>query len=288
MTPRVGNGKDAAMMMERFDELDLVNFEPDGKVGLIASVDADGLPHVTLITAMQALDPAHLAFGQFCEGRGKRHIQLRPKVGFAFMSLDKRAWRGTATWTRKADSGPEYELFNKKPMWRYNSYFGMHTIHYLDVESASMAEPIRMGAVVAGALKAAVAGSALRARPALDAMNPWTQGLISALGNLKFAAYVEADGFPRLIPQLAAVAVGPGLVYLPGTEYKAELAAVPDGAVVALYAMSLSMETVLVRGRFSRLGAGGVIEIDWVYNSMPPVAERIYPPVDLAAKVTAF
>jgi hypothetical protein len=27
----------------------------------------------------------------------------------------------------------------------------------------------------------------------------------------------------------------------------------------------------------------GVVEVDWVYNSMPPVPGRIYPPVGLEA-----
>jgi hypothetical protein len=31
----------------------------------------------------------------------------------------------------------------------------------------------------------------------------------------------------------------------------------------------------------------GLIDIEWVYNSMPPCHEQIYPPVDLKP-VTAF
>jgi hypothetical protein len=48
------------------------------------------------------------------------------------------------------------------------------------------------------------------------------------------------------------------------------------------------MEDVLMRGRYigmRRFGGirCGVVEVDWVYNSMPPVPGRIYPPVGLEA-----
>jgi len=280
---------------DSFDESDLPNFEPDGKVGLVATVDPDGLPHITLITAMQATDVRHLVFGQFCEGRGKRYAEERRRVGFLFLSMDRRVWRGTALWTGKAGTGPEHELMNKKPMWRYNSYFGIHTVHYLDLVSTTAAEPLAMGAIIAGTAKAVFARGALESRlgpaPHPDAMNPWTQGFISRIGNLKFAAYIGPDGYPRIVPQLAATCVGPGRVYLPGTEHPDELARIPDRASVALFTMALSMEDVLVRGVFRRPvpgRAGACIDVDWVYNSMPPVAERIYPPRRLTAKVEAF
>jgi hypothetical protein len=50
--------------------------------------------------------------------------------------------------------------------------------------------------------------------------------------------------------------------------------------------MTMQMEDVLARGtclgydrvRLQRLG---VIELEWVYNSMPPTPGQIYPPVEL-------
>jgi hypothetical protein len=47
------------------------------------------------------------------------------------------------------------------------------------------------------------------------------------------------------------------------------------------------MEDVLVRGRWRGLRrfAGiraGAVEVDWLYNSMPPVPGQVYPPVELA------
>lgn len=279
-------------LRDHFEREDLPVFEADGKVALLATVTPEGLPHVTLITAMQAKDDRHMIFGQFCEGRGKRHAQANPSVGFLIMSLDKRLWRGTARWTGKARSGPEHELMNRKPMWRYNSYFGIHTVHYMDLLSVTPVQRLPIRDVVRGFLSAPLSVGRLRRMAVGDShpesLNAWTRAFISAMGNLKFLAYVANDGFPRVIPQLAATCVDGRRIYLPGAEYSDELERIVPGTPVALFCMSLDMEDVLVRGAFGRSGPGGVILVDWVYNSMPPVAEQIYPPVNLAEKITVF
>lgn len=285
---------------DHFEKEDLPFFEPDGKVGLLATLDPGGLPHITLVTAMQAKDEQHLIFGQFCEGRGKRNAEERKKTGFLLMTLDRRLWRGTALWTGKARSGPEHELMNRKPMWRYNSYFGIHTVHYLDLVSVAPGRNLPMAAVVRGVLGAALvrslgAGRIRGAEPVKgtepgrsDPLNAWTRSFISKTGNLKFLSYVAEDGFPRIVPQLAASCLDGRRILLPGAEFPEDLARIPAGSAVALFSMSLDMEDVLVRGRYEPGRRGGLLMADWVYNSMPPVAEQIYPPVDLARKVEAF
>jgi hypothetical protein len=56
--------------------------------------------------------------------------------------------------------------------------------------------------------------------------------------------------------------------------------------------MSLELEDVLLRGCFHgfRPLAGmrcGVIAVNWVYNSMPPVPQQVFPEVELGP-VTSF
>jgi hypothetical protein len=70
--------------------------------------------------------------------------------------------------------------------------------------------------------------------------------------------------------------------------YPDELMAIPKGAPLAVFNMALTMEDVLLRGRYQgikRMGGvkAGVVEVDWVYNPMPPVTGQIYPPVELKA-----
>ncbi|MBN2051546.1 MAG: hypothetical protein JW760_13930 [Spirochaetales bacterium] len=274
-------------LYDSFLENDLPHFEPDGKVGLLGTVNDDGLPHLTLITAMRAPDTGHLVFGQFCEGSGKRYAEKNKKTGFLIMGLDKVLWRGKALWTKKAVTGPEHQVFNNKPMWRYNSYFGIHTAHYLDLIGTTRAEKLPMGKIVTGVLKAALAKGRSENRED-QGMNLWTRKLISKTGNLKFLSYIGNDGYPIIIPCLSAAASGASRVYIPGAEYSKDLKGIPDGTRVCLFAMTLDMEDAVVRGIFHRRGTGGDLSVDWVYNSMPPVSKQIFPPVPANAKVTVF
>jgi len=57
---------------------------------------------------------------------------------------------------------------------------------------------------------------------------------------------------------------------------------------VAVFGMALTMEDVLVRGTYqgSKNIAGikcGIVQLDWVYNSMPPTPRQIYPEVIIEA-----
>ncbi len=103
------------------------------KVGLLATVSHDGLPHVTLISSLMACGPTQICFGQFTEGISKKNLLENPKVGFLIMSLDKNLWRGKATYTHSVKEGQEYDFYNNIPMFRYNSYFGVHTVYYMDL-----------------------------------------------------------------------------------------------------------------------------------------------------------
>ena len=137
---------------------DVRAFEPEAKIGLVATRDPEGLPHVSLITSLMALDGTHLAFGQFCEGASKRNVRGDPRLGFLVMNQDKHVWRGKARWTHLATEGAEYERYNRQPMFRYNTYFGVHTVHYLDLVAFGGRRSLSMPAIVAGSLVAAAAG----------------------------------------------------------------------------------------------------------------------------------
>ena len=54
-------------------------------------------------------------------------------------------------------------------------------------------------------------------------------------------------------------------------------AGIKDGQRASIYAMNLDMETVLLKGRYRAHGGFGALDVDRVYNSMPPVHREIYP-----------
>ena len=62
-------------MKQEFSSEDMKDFTPSEKVGLLACVNPEGLPHVALITSMQAKGPKELIAGEFVTGVSKKYIQ---------------------------------------------------------------------------------------------------------------------------------------------------------------------------------------------------------------------
>ena len=98
---------------------------------------------------------------------------------------------------------------------------------------------------------------------------------------MKFIAYVGEDGYPSLVPLIQCQASDSRRVVFSPIAYKDELNAIREGTEVAVFGLTMDMEDVLIRGK---LGYGrfmftklGTVDIDWVYNSMPPKQEQIYP-----------
>ncbi|MGD8465032.1 MAG: hypothetical protein PVI09_14290 [Anaerolineae bacterium] len=256
------------------------------KVGLLATINPDGLPHLTLLASLQASTPTQLTFGQFVQGQSKQHVQDIPQAGFLVMTLDRELWRGTALFTHTASQGPEFERYNQVPMFRYNAYFGVHTVYYLDLVGQSGRQALPMGRVVMAAVQTMVARALSRRRAAQAILNAWTRQLMNKLDNLKFLAYVGADGFPAIVPVIQAQAADAEHIVFSAGAYGPDLQAIPSRATVAIFGMSLDMEDVLLRGEYLGLRrVGGIscgsVRVNWVYNPMPPKAQQIYPPVPL-------
>ena len=277
---------------DQFSEEEISATQPAMKVGILATVNPAGQPHLTLITTLMACGPGRIAWGAFTEGLSKQNVLTDPHTGFLIMTLDKHLWRGAALFTHTARQGPEYDLYNNTPMFRYNAYFGVHTVYFMDLIRHTGRQALPMNKIIFAAIKTMAARTMTVKRSSSRVINPWTTNFFNKLDNLKFISYVGADGFPVIIPLIQAQTLdGTRLVFASGV-YDQELAQIPVGAETAVFGMALSMEDVLVRGTYlgmRRIGGikVGIIKADWVYNPMPPAPAQIYPPVELKA-ITEF
>lgn len=275
-----------------FSAADIQETQPAMKIGLLATVTPEGLPHLTLISSLMACDSKKLCFGQFTEGMSKKHILGDPKVGFLIMSMNKELWSGKASYTHFSKEGPEFEYYNNVPMFRYNAYFGVHTVYYLDLVSQSGKSPLPMNQVIFAAVRTMLARTLGRKPGKQVVLNDWTRAFLNKLDNLKFLSYIDADGYPVIIPAIQTQSLDSQHAIYSTSVYKNELENIPTGADLCVFSMALTMEDVLLRGRYLgiRRVAGvraGVVKIDWVYNPMPPVPGQVYPPVELKT-ITEF
>jgi hypothetical protein len=268
---------------DRIDESSAQMMACDSKVGVLATEDESGYPHLSFISSIQALGEQALTFGQFSSGLSKRFIMDKPRVGFLVLSADKRYLCGNASYTHSANTGKEFDLYNNKPLFRYNSYMGFYRIFYLNLNRISALSPLPMGAIVFGAIlsrvKALFVGKSEK-----NALPLIGRDLFSQLDSLKFLCYYGEDGEAVLLPVVQATSAGSDRIALCGLPFGKELSRIPDGAKVSILCLNLKMESVLVKGRYSK----GILDIERVYNSMPPKMEYVYPRADAIEAVKTF
>lgn len=272
-----------------FDDYAIKVSAPAEKIGLVATVNPDGLPHLTLLTSLRAAGPRQLTVGEFCKGSSKQHMQQNPRAGFLIMTRDRALWRGKAHWTHLRQEGPEYEQYNNLPMFRYNAYFGINTVHHLDLKAMSAPEKLPMGAILRGILRTRLAGRALAQGACEKILTPFAYRLLNRMDSLKFIAFMDDDGYPWIIPVIQCQTADGSRLVFARQPYGIELARIPQDSKVALFGLTMAMEDVLVRGCYHqdrhRLTHLGIVDIDWVYNSMPPCHGQIYPPEPLTPVV---
>ncbi len=269
-----------------FSEADMKAFEPAEKIGIIATVTPEGLPHMSLLTSVIATNHHQLTVGEFCKGKSKEYIQRTKKIGFAVLTMDKKLWRGKAVWTHLKTDGPEYETYNKQPMFRYNTYFGINTVHYFDLIQTSQGNALPLLSVVKSAILTKMTKGSAAKDSSERVLSHFGEKLFNGLDSLKFLSFIDDDGFPVIIPVIQCQASDSrSLAFHPGA-FGTEVKALKPGTSAAVFCMTMQMEDVLVRGKFNGYSRYrgiklGTLDIGWVYNSMPPNHGRIYPPVPL-------
>ena len=121
-------------------------------------------------------------------------------------------------------------------------------------------------------------------------LTPFAEQLFNQLDSLKFLAHIGPEGYPAIIPVIQCQAAGIRRLAFSPIAFNNELKQIHAGEQVAVFCLTMGMEDVLIRGTFQgyRRKWGlklGTIDIEWVYNSMPPAHGQIYPPVELKAVI---
>lgn len=252
------------------------------KVALISTIDDEGEPHISFITTLQAKTETELMSGEFITGLSKKFMKERNKIGFLVMTLEKDWWNGNAVWHSHKTSGEDYDKYNRIPMFRYNTYFGIHTVHYYHLNNVSQKHKLDMAGIIFNAISNVFIKSSFRKKSNPSALTKWSYNLLKGISTLKFISFVDEKGFPKIYPIVQAQACDRGRIVIPKHPYSKELSEIKEDTKVAIMGLNLNMEDVLIKGTFRRfkstlLGKMGYVDIERVYNSLPPKHGYIYP-----------
>lgn len=273
-----------------FTKKDMEAFEPEAKMGLLCTVNPEGLPHITLITSIQAGNPSQVIWGQFSEGQSKNNVRTNQKTGFLILTMDRKLWTGKAVWTHEKKSGSEYDMYNEKPMFRYNAYFGIHTVHYMDLVQTRGPFGLPLVRILGAMAATRLLGGKGKVAGRDHVLRPWGRAMFNRLDALKFICWIADDGFPEIAPLIQCRAVSDKRLVFSPIAFSRQLRSIKKGQPVAIFSLTMKMEDILVRGFFRGFSRKkglsiGAVDINWVYNSMPPVSGQIYPPTKLSPVV---
>lgn len=248
------------------------------KVGILATIDDFGDVHLTLISSLTNKGEDGMMFAEFVEGDSKRFIYERPETGFFIMGLDKNFWTGKMKFTHSVTEGEDYVMFNNLPLFRYNTYCGISVVHYADLIDISEKKALNMAGVIANAVRVSMFKGLVAGDKSKKVLRPWAQEFAAILGNLMFIGFKGDDGIPKVVPIIQGQSASSSRLAFTRAPYADMLKELKDGARVAVYCMDLDMQAIEVKGVFHEGKAGMCyVDIDKVYNPVPPKAGYVYP-----------
>nr|MDO8116922.1 hypothetical protein [Candidatus Sigynarchaeota archaeon] len=269
---------------------------PEIMVKLVGTIDPAGYPHVTLIVCNKAISPGVVKWGMFMQGRSKKHVLSDPKQAAFFMgsTMPYMFMQVKMALDHCSVEGEDAADFNSTNLLRYNTYVRVERVFFNTIVASSPVRPLPVGGIVKGMLDCAIGLGGLRTGAVEARVHPFGNELFGAPANPKFMAFIdEADGYPVILPCLQARVLDGKSIAFPLSQFKDELSGFKPSQKIACFALSMELMSLLVKGSFvgytkSRGITFGIVDVEEVYNSMPPTHAILYPKLETRPKITSF
>lgn len=265
---------------------------PEIMAKLIATIDPNGDPHITMIASNKAVNPTTVKWGEFTQGTSKKNVLENPKQGILFMTAEMpfKFLQIKVDFDYCSTEAEDAADFNQTDLFRYNVYMRVYKTYFNKVKAASEVRDISLFGIVKGIIRN-LFGKRKHKTGKIDNRLPrFGAKLYNGLVFPKFIAYLDPkDGYPIIIPCFQARAIENKRIIFSLSQFKDDLVKIPENSKVAVFVMDFETETMLVKGTYLGINnSRGVIDIEQVYNSMPPQPGMIYPKLETKEKVTSF
>ena len=269
--------------------------QPEVMVKLISTVDPRNWPHITLISSNRAISEDQIVWGEFTKGLSKEYVQKNSKQGLFYMTAETpfKFIQVKANFTHTKIEGEDMEYFNKSDFMRYFTYVSIYKVYYNNIVAATPIRELPFGGISRKIAKEIIKSAKTESDE--KKLNIIGYKLFTNPIGIRALSYIDpSDGYPIIIPHLQLQAVDHNRLYFPLTALKDDLLEIPIDSKVAVFAANFDMASQVVKGTFTGLyNVGeteyGLIEIEEVYNSSPPLTGIIYPPGHkIRPKVTKF
>ena len=275
-------------MRTTLNQEEIAKFAAEIKYSFIGVMNDEGYPHVNLIGSLEAKSDHELMFGKTYYGTTKVLMQEKKKCAFLLASLTMEYWRGRLNYTGSTPSGDDMLYYNNKPKNRYNAYYPVNEVMYMDLLDVDYG-PIDFPAYIAAAQKAGAVAANYVGNTGEDPLTGPCMEIVGRQDCIKFLAYEGEDGYPCFVPMIHAIPVGVDRFIFAEEPHGEDVRTIPAGAKVTLHCISMfTMQAIQFRGIYQGLQEGiGVIDVKQVYNPMVPRPDIIYPRKPFA-RITEF
>ena len=274
---------------------ELIEFtQPDIMVKLVSTIDSRGWPHLTIITSNRAKSRDQIVWGQFFAGTSKENVQKNPKQGIFYMTTESpfKFIQVKADFTHTKTEGEDLDYFNQSDFFRYFTYINVYKTFYNNVIAVTPIRDLPPGSIPRKIIKAIEK----------EAKTNLEEKMLDVIGYKLFTnkigvraiAYIDpSDGYPIIIPHLQLNAVDHNRLYFPLTALKEDFLQIPVNSKVAVIGANFDMASQVVKGTFTGIQKFeeteyGLIDIEEIYNSSPPIVGKIYPKIESVPKVSDF
>ncbi len=274
---------------------ELIEFtQPEIMVKLVSTIDSRGWPHLTIITSNRAKNRDQIVWGQFFAGTSKENVQKNPKQGIFYMTAEApfKFIQVKADFTHIKREGEDLEYFNQLDFFRYLTYINVYKVFYNNVVAVTPIRDLPPGGIPRKIIKAITK----EAKTDLEEkrLNVIGYKLFTDKIGIRAIAFIDpSDGYPIIIPHLQLNAVDHNRLYFPLTALKNDFLRIPINSKVAVIGANFDMASQVVKGTFTSIQSiedieYGLIDIEEIYNSSPPIVGKIYPEIETKPKVNNF
>ena len=269
--------------------------QPDIMLKLVSTIDERGWPHITMISSNRIISKDKLVWGAFTEGLSKKYVKSNPKQGIFYMTAEMpfKFVQVKADFDYTTKEGEDLEHFNKSDLMRYFTYVRVHTAYYNNIVKTTSIRDLPLFGIVMGILKNMIGKGGAKTKMEEKRLNVIGYNLFKAPIAVRAISYIDDDGYPVIVPCIQLQAADHNRLVFPPSVLKEDLNKIPPNSKVAVFGMNFDFANQLVKGTY--LGFKkfrgikfGVIEIEEIYNSAPPVVGKIYPKIETIPKVTEF
>ena len=270
--------------------------QPDIMLKLISTIDERGWPHITLIASNRAISKDKIVWGAFTEGSSKKYVKKRPKQGIFYMTAEMpfKFLQVKADFSHTTKEGEDLEHFNQSQLMRYFTYVRVHTAYYNNIVAATSVRDLPLFGIAKGIIKDIIGKGGAKTKLEEKRLNVIGYKLFATPIAVRVISYIDpTDGYPTMIPCIQLQAADHNRLVFPLSVLKEDLYQIPIDSKVAVFGMNFDYYNQVVKGTFTgfkkfRGIKFGVIEIEEIYNSTPPVTGVIYPKVETIPKITEF